>query len=199
MTNEELLKEYATSAKGSPERRRLCAAIVEQNRGLIGMCVSRWCKRQRITSDADWDVTESDAYMGILRAIDAFDIERGFKFSTYATNVILRYVYQCHEKREHLKVKNRVRIIYTDEKMQHGAKEVSRNELTIRHINSIMRNRSGGLTDMDAEVLRDRFENIGTPKTLEEVGFRIGLSRQGVLNLQNAAIKKIRLRLEYCE
>lgn len=56
---------------------------VSDNLGLVG-----WILRRRNTPTDEWDDSFADGVLGLIRAAQMFDPERGFKFSTYAINWI---------------------------------------------------------------------------------------------------------------
>lgn len=59
-------------------------AFIESNLGLVHACAHRF-KNKGI----EYDDLYAAGCMGLVKAVDAFDEERGFKFSTYAVPVIL--------------------------------------------------------------------------------------------------------------
>lgn len=59
-------------------------AFAEQNLGLVHLCVRRFQGR-----GIEYDDLYSGGCVGLIKAIDAFDEERGVQFSTYAVPVIL--------------------------------------------------------------------------------------------------------------
>lgn len=58
--------------------------IVEQNLGLVHMCVKKFQGK-----GIDYEDLYSAGCVGLIKAIDSFDENRGFKLSTYAVPVIL--------------------------------------------------------------------------------------------------------------
>ncbi len=58
--------------------------FVEQNLGLVHACAHRFTGK-----GIEYDDLYSAGCMGLIKAVDAFDEERGVKFSTYAVPVIL--------------------------------------------------------------------------------------------------------------
>ena len=58
--------------------------VIENNLGLVHSCANRF-KGRRIEYD---DLFQAGC-MGLIKAADAFDTQRGVKFSTYAVPVIL--------------------------------------------------------------------------------------------------------------
>ncbi len=67
--------------KTDPELRK---AKIEQNLGLVHSCAHKFCGR-----GIEYDDLFQAGCMGLVKACDAFDPERGTMFSTYAVPVIL--------------------------------------------------------------------------------------------------------------
>lgn len=77
MTNEELVKEYQ---EGNKETMSL---IIEQNRGLVNLLVNQYYNLSEI-SYLDRDDLEQLGYIGLMKAVKGFDLDTGFKFTSYA-------------------------------------------------------------------------------------------------------------------
>lgn len=73
---------------GDPELRSL---LVERYLPLVRNLANQILLKLR--SGSDLDDLIGDGMFGLLRAIDAFDLSRGFKFETYATTVIKGAIY----------------------------------------------------------------------------------------------------------
>lgn len=191
-SNEELHAEWASAENGSLLRRRLCGEIVEQNKGLVHAQANRLCRNQRIVDDAIREAVQSDGYLALLKAIDKFDISRGFKFTTFAMNVIWNDITKLNIKRDGVFSRKKIRFISCGERMHIASNIDDDTTANMRIVGRIVRNREGWLTQREIEILRARFENIGNTKTLEEVAIAYGLSRQTILNEQKSACLKIK-------
>lgn len=58
--------------------------LAEENLGLVHLCANKFRGR-----GIDYEELYSAGCIGLLKAVKAFDTERGVKFSTYAVPVIL--------------------------------------------------------------------------------------------------------------
>jgi len=159
-------------------------------------------KRTRLMS-LDYNELVSEGNFALLRSIDKFDCSRGFKFSTYACRAILksfsrvamraaRYRGQFPTEFDPLLEKSD----FSDRKRDDTA------SLCVDEIRDILAENRAELNDMEQTVIRERFALASTqdgsvkPKTLEQVGAMIGVTKERVRQIQNKALKKIRLTLE---
>lgn len=159
-------------------------------------------KRTRM-SEVDFSDLVSEGNMALLRAVDKFDVARGFKFSTYACRAILKAF-----SRTGVKLSKYRQLFPTDfdpklEKSNHmELKRAGHEDDCVDEIRQIIRNNAAELTDIEQEVIQHRFalgKPAGTepsPLTLEEVGKIIGVTKERVRQIQNKALEKIRLTLE---
>jgi len=161
-------------------------------------------KRTRM-SEVDFSDLVSEGNMALLRAVDKFDVARGFKFSTYACRAILKAF-----SRSGVKLSKYRQLFPTDfdpkleksdfmQKKREGHEDDCVDELRL-----IMKNNRADLTDIEQEVIEHRFglgKRVETnpeagPLTLEQVGRIIGVTKERVRQIQNKALEKIRLTLE---
>ena len=73
---------------GDPELRSL---LVERYLPLVKNLAEQI--RHKLRAGCDGDDLVADGMLGLLRAIDAFDLSRGYKFETYATTVVRGAIY----------------------------------------------------------------------------------------------------------
>jgi RNA polymerase sigma factor (sigma-70 family) len=173
--------------------------IAETNLALV----LAMAKRTRM-NDGDFADMVSEGNMALMRAVDKFDCERGFKFSTYACRAILkafsRYGMKATKYRQRFPAEYDPTLEKSDhlETLRTIHKQESADE--VRHI---VLNNDANLSDMECEVIRHRFglnkeANPRTRKnlTLEQVGKIIGVTKERVRQIQNKALAKIKVTLE---
>ncbi len=162
-------------------------------------------KRTRM-NEIDFADMVSEGNMALLRAVDKFDVARGFKFSTYACRAILKAFSRSGQKF------SKYRQFFPtdfDPKLERSdfmeRKREEHEDDCAQEIRDILRDNRAELTDIEQEVIEHRFaikptgktgEASGDPLTLEQVGKIIGVTKERVRQIQNKALTKIRETLE---
>ena len=155
-------------------------------------------KRVRGT-DLDFADLISEGNMALLRAIDKFNISKGFKFSTYACRAILKAFSRHGVKHTQYK-----KMFPTDfdpalEKSDHQErKSMTHEEDCASEVKRIFNRNDAELSDVEQAVIEHRFalNSEGAPLTLEQVGKLVGLTKERVRQIQNKALVKLRQTLE---
>lgn len=186
--------------------------LAEDRRDLIAQTnlalVLAMAKRTRM-SEVDFVDLVSEGNMALLRAVDKFDVGRGFKFSTYACRAILKAF-----SRSGIKLSRYRQLFPTefDAKLERSdymeRQRQTHEEECVSEIRDILRDNRAELSDIEREVITHRF-GIGQPPptqpsprhsqtalTLEQVGKIIGVTKERVRQIQNKALEKIRENLE---
>lgn len=147
----------------------------------------------------------SEGNLALLRAIDGFDVARGFKFSTYACRAILQSF-----GRLIMKV-GRYRATFPaeyDPAMERSDSQDTRRAETqqdmIGELLRILHDNRAQLSPLEQTVLQNRFALHGAPQgasdapamTLEEVGHIVGLTKERIRQIQNKALAKLRTILK---
>ncbi len=160
-------------------------------------------KRTRL-NEMDFADMISEGNMALLRAIDKFDAERGFKFSTYACRAILKAF-----SRAGIKFTKHRKMFPAefDPKLERSdymqTKRADHEDDCVSELADIIRSNRADLSDVEVAVVKHRFalqrdaEGQETKTlTLEQVGRIIGVTKERVRQIQNKALDKIRLTLE---
>jgi len=185
----ELLRWYRVAQKYREQ-------IAETNLALV----LAMAKRTRM-SEVDFADLVSEGNMALLRSVDKFDCDRGFKFSTYACRAILKAF-----SRQGVKLSKYRQRFPTDfdpalEKSNHleNLREQTEKE-SAEEVKHIVMSNDAELTDVERTVIDHRFglegEEDKNPLTLEQVGQIIGVTKERVRQIQNKALEKIRLAFE---
>jgi RNA polymerase primary sigma factor len=156
-------------------------------------------KRTRL-GDVDFAEIVSEGNMALIRAVDKFSVDRGFKFSTYACRAILKAFSRTAQK--HSKQRTRFPVEFDPDMEKSDWVDKKRDvveEDCIDELKQIVDRNLAELSDTEQTVLRRRFnwqQAEESPLTLEEVGKIIGVTKERVRQIQNKALAKIRKLME---
>jgi RNA polymerase primary sigma factor len=151
--------------------------------------------RQYANAEFRLDELLSEAHLTLLRCVEIFDADRGYRFSTYATNAIRhnlnRYVSQQHKLRQLTREYLAADGVAADpiENPRHREREYSlRMSGLCRWI--------GELEPREQTILRLRYGLTNRPcrVTLQSLAEQLGLSRERIRQLEIRAIEKLRAR-----
>ena len=156
-------------------------------------------KRVRL-GDVDFAEVVSEGNMALIRAVDKFNVERGFKFSTYACRAILKAFSRTALKSNRYRMRFPVEFEPDLEKSDWSDRRRDQVEAEcIDELKTIVDRNLADLSNVEQTVIRRRFnwqEAEETPLTLEEVGKIIGVTKERVRQIQNKALAKIKAVME---
>lgn len=165
--------------------------IVNRNLGLVHAMVNQVRKE-----DADHDDLISEAMLGLIRAVDRYNPWRGFRFSTYACNVILRALMRrCRAQQRRQQRFPVVDVTAVD--YPQDADEAFDDGLYLERLERTVRDNSCALTEVESQVLAARFPTgpAAAPLTFREIGDLVNLSKERVRQIQAAALNKLHAAL----
>lgn len=160
-------------------------------------------KRTRLTN-IDFNEMVSEGNMALLRSVEKFDCARGFKFSTYSCRAILKAFSRVAMRFSRYRGQFPTEFDPAMERSDHLDRRRKGIEADcVDELKSILLENLADLSEVESTVIRERFalgpalcaEGAG-PKTLEQVGHIIGVTKERVRQIQNNALKKIRGTLE---
>jgi len=159
-------------------------------------------KRARFTS-IDFNEMVSEGNMALLRSVEKFDCGRGFKFSTYSCRAILKSFSRVVMRATRYRGQFPVEFDPSIEKSDYADRRREDIEFDcVEELKAILLQNLAELNDVEQTVIRERFAlqaqvpAVGHPKTLEQVGALIGVTKERVRQIQNKALRKIRQALE---
>jgi RNA polymerase sigma factor (sigma-70 family) len=156
-------------------------------------------KRTRL-GDIDFAEIVSEGNMALLRAVDKFNVDRGFKFSTYACRAILKAFSRTAMKSSRHRTRFPVEFEPDLEKSDWADRRRDAvEEDCIDELKAIVDRNLADLSNVEQTVIRRRFnweQADESPLTLEEVGQIIGVTKERVRQIQNKALVKIRNVME---
>lgn len=164
--------------------------IVQANLRLVISIVKKFANNH-----CSFDDLLSDGIIALMRAVEKFDYDRGFRFSTYATQVVRRNCYRMVMERqeERLKVTNSVYEPGLDVADDVRVPTMSEGRW------STMRQHLGALLDQldrrEKFIIRARFSLGGHRRvqTLQSLADALGVSKERVRQLEKRAMDKLRL------
>ena len=174
------------------------SAIVQANLPLV----LAMAKRTRLNG-VDFNELISEGNMALLRSVTKFDCSRGFKFSTYACRAILKSFSRVALRTA--RYRGRFPTEYDPSLEKSDFLETKREaELgsAMEELRCVLTLNLAELNDVEWTVINSRFalDHLGddkpAPKTLEQVGTVIGVTKERVRQIQNKALRKLRIALE---
>jgi RNA polymerase primary sigma factor len=135
----------------------------------------------------------SDGNMSLIRAVEKFDVGRGFKFSTYASWAIMKNFARSIPEEKN----RRDRFVTGHDEMFSAAadtrSDVHEHERSHRRRQEIVQGMLGRLNDRERHVLTSRFGLGGADEqTLEQLGRELGVTKERVRQIESRAQEKLR-------
>ncbi len=136
----------------------------------------------------------SEGISCLIKAVEKFDCDRGFRFSTYATRAVRREVFRLVQ-RQH---RDRTRFSTGTAEVLH--REMNTDNVPVqpeRTWNQIDRSVNKMLSTLDEReqfIVQARygFEDIGEKPTFQRLGEMLGVSKERVRQLEQRALNKLR-------
>ncbi|MBN2562159.1 MAG: sigma-70 family RNA polymerase sigma factor [Phycisphaerae bacterium] len=175
------------------------AEIVQANMPLV----LAMAKRSRL-GNVDYMELISEGNMALLRSVDKFDCGRGFKFSTYACRAILKSFSRVAMRMSRYRGRFPTEFDPMLEKSNYQEERREEHEADcVDELRGIIKENAADLNETEVKVIQARFalckidglEGEG-PKTLEQVGMVIGVTKERVRQIQNRALYKLREKLQ---
>ena len=171
------------------EARQVRDHLIRANLRLVVSNSGKYC-----TSSYGFEDLVSDGTLALMEAVEKFDYQRGFRFSTYATHAIRRSFFRKIGRKQ----KDRKRFTVTDPEVMASAadhREVdydAPNE--IRLMNHMLLVLSEHLTERELRVIEGRFglKNSAEPQTLMELSSELGICKERVRQIEGIALGKLR-------
>ena len=175
--------QYRSAQAGSPES---LDRLLRQHEGLVRQIVAH----QQLCG-LPFEEALQAGRIGLWRAIEGYDPQRGTRFSTYAYPAIIRQVWDAVRRkcaRERRQVPQALLGVFfeansPDERQKEEWEEVEK----------ILRGMVAGLPERQGEVIRRHYGLEGQVRqTLAEIGGQWGVSRQRVYQIEEAALVWLR-------
>ena len=145
--------------------------------------------------DRNPDEAFSEGAAALARAVDKFNVGKGWKFSTYAIQCILNALTSLSQKlaRQRDRLPTQPLCDRLHGNLPEEASGDGGSEMLVR-LRKVMESNAAGLTDAEAAIVGWRFCE-GPPLPFAQCGERLGYSNQWARLLLASAMKKLRAHL----
>ncbi len=169
--------------------------IVRANVRLVISIVKKFVNPQ-----CGFDDLLSDGIMALIRSVDKFDYQLGFRFSTYATQVVRRnsYRFVMDRQEERHKTTNSFSDQCLDVPIDQRSSSMS--EQRWHTLRSSLRGYLDLLDKREKLIIRARF-SLGSHRrvqTLQKLANRLGISKERVRQLEKRALEKLQVMATEC-
>lgn len=214
----ELRLELRSQTQAQSAKSRTTKSAVEKNRATNGWTVRRiesllraadWYRdrlvksnmrlvisivKKFVNSHNAFDDLLSDGIVALMRAVDKFDVALGFRFSTYATQVVRRNSYRrvMENQKERQRITLSVHDAGVDISDEHRASGMS--EIRWEALRGRLSNMLDRLDRREKLIVRARFSLGGHRRvqTLQKLADRLGVSKERIRQLEKRALDKLR-------
>jgi len=163
--------------------------MIKSNMRLVISIVKKFVNVQN-----SFDDLLSDGIVALLRAVDKFDVGLGFRFSTYATQVVRRNSYRrvMDKQKERQRVTLSVHEPGIDISDEHRVPSMS--EERWQELRSRLSTMLDRLDRREKLIIRARFSLGGHRRiqTLQRLADKLGVSKERVRQLEKRALDKLR-------
>jgi RNA polymerase primary sigma factor len=164
--------------------------LVNSNLRLVHSIARKFSSQHSVFDDLT-----SDGCMILLGAIDRFDYSRGFRFSTYATHSIKRHFYRVWKMRQQQKDRfpNTASEILSEIPNATADEHVWDNPELV--VSTLLASAESILDAREQQIILSRYglkSSTSVGHTLREIAAEMGLSKEGVRQLQLKALEKLR-------
>jgi RNA polymerase sigma factor (sigma-70 family) len=163
--------------------------IVRWNLPLVPYAMSILSRQLR--SAPDPEQAFSDGCLGLTRAVECFDPERGYKFSTYAVRAILCQLGTCVQRANKRAARfpaSELTNVHADGRA--GVVQTVAGRDAVAKLRAVLATNAADLTDKERRLIQLR--HLGDGATLEAVGRRMGCSKERARQVEASAFKKLR-------
>lgn len=162
--------------------------IVKANVRLVISIVKKFVNPQ-----SSFDELLSDGIMSLIRAVDKFDYLLGFRFSTYATQIVRRNSYRAvmNRQEERFRVANSIsqQGLEIAEELEPSSMSEQRWHVLKRHMRELL----ARLDRREKFIIRARYSLGGHRRvqTLQKLADRLQISKERVRQLEKRAMEKL--------
>lgn len=163
--------------------------IIRANMRLVISVVKKF-----VTPQNSFDDMLSDGIYSLMQAVDKFDYDRGFRFSTYAYRAIARNAYRAIIKRQREMVRFGTEVDEAGLDAGAGISESAMDVRTWTRLRGLLSRIMDRLDRREQLIIRCRYA-LGAHrkvKTFQMIADRLGVSKERVRQLEQRAMSKLR-------
>ena len=140
----------------------------------------------------------SDGIVALIRAVEKFDVGLGFRFSTYATQVVRRNTYRRVMEKQAERQRSAGSIHENGIDISDDQKESSMSETRWHELRSKLSLMLDHLDRREKLIIRARFSLGGHRRiqTLQRLADKLGVSKERIRQLEKRALDKLRSMVE---
>lgn len=150
--------------------------------------------KQLTSTPAAFDELLSDGLLAMIRAVEKFDFDRGFRFSTYATMVVRRQLYRSmkNDHRDRTRYPNGDAALLSEHPQSEVEPRIGYNGWI--QLNDSLQQMIDQLDDREKLIVRARFgfDTDGKKQTLQSLAKEFGVCKERVRQLEKRAMLKLR-------
>jgi len=147
-----------------------------------------------VTPQHSFDDMLSDGIYSLMQAVDKFDFDRGFRFSTYAYRAIARNAYRAimKQQRDTVRLASELDDLNLDSNSSHS--ESAMDVRTWTRLRGLLSQVMEHLDRRERLIIRCRYALGGhrKVKTFQAIAQRLGISKERVRQLEQRAMAKLR-------
>ncbi len=197
LSRDEVVHLVPLAQKGCIESRD---KLIESNIKLITKVANRY---REVVENCDVEDLIQEGIIGLMRAIDKFDISKGTEFSTYIKYWVDKYIINHFKDTKKIKLPNWIyaeklqdekglSILSIDEELEGGNRHeivaIENKEIELLENREYLESLFRVLTDVEKRVIEGRMEG----ETLKKIGINIGKSQERVRQIEARAYKKLK-------
>lgn len=163
--------------------------IVKSNMRLVISIIKKFVNQHN-----GFDDLLSDGIVAVIRAVDKFDVSLGFRFSTYATQVVRRNTYRKVMEKQKERQRNIASLSENGLDFSDDQKESSMSEERWHALRNRLALMLDHLDRREKFIIRARFSLGGHRKvqTLQRLADVLGVSKERIRQLEKRALDKLR-------
>jgi RNA polymerase primary sigma factor len=145
---------------------------------------------------ANYEDLVQEGFLGLVRAVNKFDVTRFSNFFSYAEQWVIHYIRKAASRFDVVYDPNKVRVIYMEpNENEVDLENTPENHFFAKERNKILRETLEKFSPRERSVVKRMFGIDRPPETLREVGVQFNISHERIRQIKNSALSKFRKTL----